>query len=95
MTTNVNVIKIGNSNGIIIPSRFLKALNLKEKDRLEISESGGVLNLRRKEALGETPFSVLDRWNEEHNFPLDSLDNVQEYIESLHASRANKEIVIW
>ena len=34
-----NVIKVGNSKGIIIPAKFLKILNLKNKVRLSISEN--------------------------------------------------------
>lgn len=95
MTTYVTVIKVGNSNGIIIPSGFMKALRLKEKDKLQITESDGVISLRRADCLGETPFSVLDRWNEDHCFPVDSLDSVQEYVENLRSSRVNKDIVQW
>jgi len=34
-----NVINVGNSKGIIIPAKFLKILNLKNKVRLSISEN--------------------------------------------------------
>jgi len=95
MTTNVNIIRVGNSNGIIIPAGFMKALCLKEKDRLEIKEADGVLSLRKVKDLGETPFSTLDRWNEEHNYPLDSFDQVPEYIKKLRSGRRNKEITTW
>lgn len=33
-----NVINVGNSKGIIIPAKFLKMLNLKDKVRLNISD---------------------------------------------------------
>lgn len=34
-----NVINVGNSKGIIIPAKFLKILNLKNRVRLSISEN--------------------------------------------------------
>ncbi|MFA7687973.1 MAG: AbrB/MazE/SpoVT family DNA-binding domain-containing protein [Moheibacter sp.] len=34
-----NVIKVGNSKGIIIPAKFLKILNLTNKVKLSISEN--------------------------------------------------------
>lgn len=94
MTTNVNIIKVGNSNGIIIPSSFLKALCLKEKDRVEISESNGILSLRKVEELGETPFSFLDRWNDEHGYS-DTFEDVNETLKVIRSSREDKEIIVW
>ena len=37
MTATVNIIKIGNSNGIILPAKILRALGVSAKDKLEIS----------------------------------------------------------
>lgn len=34
-----NLIKVGNSKGIIIPAKFLKILNLKDRVKLSISEN--------------------------------------------------------
>lgn len=42
------IMSIGNSKGIIIPSNLLKKLNLKEFDKLEITERKGSINMRRK-----------------------------------------------
>ncbi len=35
----INVINVGNSKGIIIPAKFLKMLNLKDKVKLNLSDN--------------------------------------------------------
>jgi len=96
MNSTATIIKIGNSNGIIIPSRLLKLLEIREKDNVTITEVGGGIYLRKvEETEVKTPFSSLDRWYAEHGYqdesPVDSLA----YVESLRKSRKNKEIKEW
>ena len=95
MTMNVNIIRIGNSNGVILPARILRKLNLKEKDSLEVSEDGNTIRLCKAETNYETPFSALDRWNEEHGNRLDDLDSVSKYLSEIRSSRKSKEIKTW
>jgi len=41
-----NIIKIGNSKGVIIPSEFIKSMNLSEKSKVILEQSGEVLMMR-------------------------------------------------
>lgn len=93
MTVNTNIIRIGNSNGIIIPMKMLRTLNLSEKDQIEISTHNGELRIRN--ASSENVFSVLDRWNEEHGFQSENVEEVERYLDSIRESRFNKQIPEW
>lgn len=97
MTANSTIIRIGNSNGIIIPAKILKSLSLSEKDMVSITESHGGLLLKKVPSDGvQTPFSALDTWYDEHCPELcDSIEDSLEYIESIRKARKNKEIVQW
>ena len=44
-----NIIRIGNSRGVIIPSSILKELSLKEKDEVVFSAKEGALHIRKLE----------------------------------------------
>ena len=97
MTTTSTILKIGNSCGIIIPARILKSLSLGERDEITITETGGVITLRKceQEAV-ETPFSRLDRWCEENGVLADeSLEEILGYAEDVRSGRKNKEIPQW
>lgn len=43
-----NIIKIGNSRGVIIPAEMLKSLNLTERSTVLLEQSGDVLMLRAR-----------------------------------------------
>jgi len=91
------IVRIGNSKGIVIPSRLLKSLNLSEKDQVEIKEGNGGLILRKSDrATATTPFTALDEWNAQHGFSQEfSLDETNEYVKSIRRDRTNKEVVEW
>lgn len=95
MTANVNIIRVGNSQGIIIPAKFLKKLSLTEKDSLEISECDGGFSLKKVTTKQTNPFDALDNWNLEHGYNDSSLEEISDYIENLRSCRSNKEIVQW
>ncbi|MBR5904947.1 MAG: AbrB/MazE/SpoVT family DNA-binding domain-containing protein [Bacteroidales bacterium] len=44
-----NIIRIGNSRGLIIPSSILRELSLKEKDEVIFSTKEGTLQIRKLE----------------------------------------------
>lgn len=91
------VIRIGNSNGLIIPSRILKSLSLTEKDEVEIFECNGGIMIRKNGA-GEkdTPFSSLDKWAADKGYEdCGSIDDVLKYVDSIRNDRINKEIAEW
>lgn len=94
MTTTV--IRIGNSNGLVIPSKILKRLSISERDVLEIKEcDGGIMLKKASSEPVRTPFSMIDDWNEEHGYPEESVEEALHYVESLRESRANGEVKIW
>ncbi|WP_283679695.1 AbrB/MazE/SpoVT family DNA-binding domain-containing protein [Lentilactobacillus sp. Marseille-Q4993] len=47
------VIKIGNSNGVVIPSKVLKELNLSEGDRVSISKNKDGIQIKPTQQLPE------------------------------------------
>ncbi len=78
MTTSI--IKIGNSSGVIIPSRILKRMDLKMKDTVRISyEAGRVVISRERD-----PFEAISKggWYDD---PRDS----HAISDDLHKSRIN------
>lgn len=95
MATSLNIIRIGNSNGIIIPARMLKALNLAEKDAVEVFEYGNELRIRKAGVGSVTPFSELDAWNDAMGFEDESIESIEAYASSLRAGRHNKDIPQW
>ena len=96
MSMRTTVIRIGNSNGLVIPSKLLKRLSISERDVLEIKECDGVIILRKAEAEpARTPFSPLDEWNEEHGCSEGTVEDALQYVDSLRQLRANGDIKVW
>lgn len=94
MTTTV--IKIGNSNGLVIPAKILKRLSISERDILEIKECEGGIVLKKAAAEPvRTPFSALDEWNEQHGYADESVEDALNYVESLRKERSNADVKIW
>lgn len=94
MTTTV--IRIGNSNGLLIPAKILKRLSISERDILEIKECDGGIMLKKADMSPlRTPFSPLDDWKEENGYADESLSDALEYVENIRKSRANREIKLW
>lgn len=91
------IVRIGNSRGIVIPSKLLKSLDLSEKDAVEIRECNGGLVLKKVDCrTAVTPFTALDEWNSQHGYDSDfSREEVAEYVKSIRGGRTNKEIVEW
>ena len=94
MTTNI--IKIGNSRGVVIPASILKELALKEKDKLTIQVLEGkiVLTVTPEEFTGvfTGPFAELARYAPDADDTRDAL----EIAKQLHDSRVNtREIPEW
>lgn len=91
------IVRIGNSNGIIIPAKIMKSLRLNERDSVEIREHDGGLFLKKVGADNiVTPFSALDKWNETHGFTEDfSIEESLDYVNSLRESRNDKKLVEW
>jgi len=97
MTVNSSILKIGNSCGIIIPAKILKALSLSEKDSVRISEAGGRITIQKFESSeAQTPFSVLDSWCDERGYTSEeSIEDALEYVESIRSERKSKDIIQW
>jgi len=91
------VVRIGNSNGIVIPAKLLKSLTLSERDRVEIKECNGGLFLKKISTPDtRTPFTALDEWNESNGFTEEfSLESTMEYIDSIRRGRVNKTVPEW
>lgn len=81
------IIRIGNSLGIIIPSKVLKEMSLKESDILALEMRGDRIIIESL-ATASDPFASLPKggW---YNDPRDSWEIADE----LHASRVNSRIV--
>lgn len=81
MTTSVNIIKIGNSCGIILPAKVMKALGVKERDTLNISVSSGEAKLVQANV---DPFAAISAggWYEDTR-------DAHEISEELHSARGN------
>ena len=60
MTANVNIIKIGNSLGIILPSKVLRKLGAKERDKLELNAMDGRVVLTSNVS-SKNPFSAISK----------------------------------
>lgn len=95
MDASGTIIRIGNSNGVIIPARMLKALSFAEKDRIIISErDGGLLIMKNESQAQETVFSALDKWAEDQGYDSD-VRSALEYANDIRVSRRNKDIKEW
>lgn len=81
MTTSVNIIKIGNSCGIILPAKVMKALGVKERDALRISVAAGEARLVQENA---DPFEAISSggWYEDTR-------DAHEISDELYAGRVN------
>jgi len=91
------VVRIGNSNGIVIPAKLLKSLALSERDCVEMKECNGGLFLKKiSNGDTRTPFTVLDEWNASNGFSEEfSLESTLEYIDSIQSERKNKSVPGW
>jgi len=57
MTMPVSLIKVGNSNAIIIPSKVLKQMNLKENAKFELSlEEDSSIRIRKISSMSDPVF---------------------------------------
>ena len=94
MNTTVNIIRIGNSLGVILPSKILKRLELREKDTLSVSLTGEAITLTSpdKSTSLNNPFSAISKggW-----YGMDETE-ASELSDFLHDSRVDgkKEIVL-
>ncbi len=61
MNATVNIIKIGNSLGVILPSKMLKLLQLGEKDTLSVDLKDRAITLTSpgKSGTEDDPFSAI------------------------------------
>lgn len=91
------IIRIGNSNGVVIPSKIMKSLDLSERDTLVMKEcEGGVFLKKVPENTPETPFSALDKWNDINGYSEEqTVEEILDYVDSIRGSRINKEISEW
>lgn len=57
MTVPVSLVKVGNSNAIIIPSKILKQMNIKDNTRFELSlEEDMTLQIRKVQSADKLVF---------------------------------------
>ena len=93
METTANILKIGNSCGVIIPSQIMKSLSLSVKDTLKLSEVNGKIILQKmSDTAAESPFDALDRWCGERGY---CDEDAQTCISNIRAARKNKDIPQW
>ena len=80
MTSIGNIIRIGNSNGIVIPFKMLQKLGLKSKDMVSIDCSGGKITI----AGTNDPFEAISHggWYEDER-------DSHEISEELYRARVN------
>ncbi|MCQ2134103.1 MAG: AbrB/MazE/SpoVT family DNA-binding domain-containing protein [Bacteroidales bacterium] len=97
MTINTNIIRIGNSKGVILPSKILKTLALDEKDSVCIIETEGSIVIRKTEdGIPLTPFSALDRWCDENCHEEScSVEDALQYVDAVRKERNDKTIMTW
>lgn len=84
MEANVHILKIGNSLGIILPSKIIKELKVKEKDSLHIKSSSNRIVISTEANLAD-PFSAISKggWFEDTR-------DAHDIAEELHNSRINE-----
>lgn len=78
-----NIIRIGNSRGIVIPGKLLKSLNLDVKDSVEVEIADGKVVLSPAAAKAD-PFAAISKggW-------FDDPRNAHEISDELYAGRVN------
>jgi len=61
MTMSVSLVKVGNSNAIIIPSRILKQMNLKDNTKFELTlESDSLIQIRKVSSMLDPVFPKIE-----------------------------------
>lgn len=95
MVTSANIIRIGNSRGIILPSKMLKALKIENDEKLVIENRGREIVISRELEMAQSPFYQLDEWCRENGYADYSLNDIETYAENLRSLRVNKEIKTW
>jgi len=61
MTMPVSLIKVGNSNAIIIPSKILKQMNLKDSTKFELTlESDSLIQIRKVSSKSDPVFPKIE-----------------------------------
>lgn len=94
----VNIVRIGNSNGIIIPKALMDRFSLKREDILVVDESAPVLTLtkKRKATEYEGPNTGFFAKLAYHNSGDDTWGgdiSSEEYLSSIRENEPEKEIV--
>jgi antitoxin component of MazEF toxin-antitoxin module len=96
METTANILKIGNSCGVIIPSQVMKSLSLSVKDSLKLSEVDGKIILEKFDGSVKcSPFDSLDIWCREKGYGEETVGEALDYISSIRQERNNKDIPQW
>ena len=96
METTANILKIGNSCGVIIPSQVMKALSLSVKDTLKLSEIDGKIILEKLDgSVKQSPFDSLDIWCRERGYGEETAGQALDYVSGIRAERKNKDIPQW
>jgi antitoxin component of MazEF toxin-antitoxin module len=96
MTTNLNIMRIGNSCGVIIPSSVMKSLSLSVRDKLRLTEANGKIILQKQSAGDvETPFFALDEWCRERGYEGESVRTALDYVSDIRSARRDKDIPQW
>ena len=90
-----NIIRIGNSRGVIIPAKMLKSLLPDAEDKIRIEERDGEIVISRDMDLADSSFHALDTWCDEHGFVEDSVEDIEAYMDTIRSMRSNKEIKEW
>lgn len=77
MTMPVSLVKVGNSNAIIIPSKILKQMNLKDNTKFELTlESDSLIQIRKVSSKFDPVFPKID-------FPILSKQDMQDFFDGL------------
>ena len=96
MTTDLNIMRIGNSCGVIIPSSVMKSLSLSVRDKLRLTETNGRIILQKQSANDvETPFFALDEWCRERGYESESAKAALDYVSDIRSVRKDKDIPQW
>ena len=96
METTANILRIGNSCGIIIPSQIMKTLSLSVKDTLKVREVNGKIILEKLSgAKTESPFDIFDKMCREKCFDEETAKDALDYVSDIRAARKSKNIPQW
>ncbi len=96
METTANILKIGNSCGVIIPSQVMKSLSLSVKDTLKLSEVDGKIILQKLDgSVKHSPFDALDMWCREKGYGEETVGDALDYVSGIRQERKNKDIPQW